>query len=551
MSTSLPAWFVRHRWTLNLFVLGGAHSLSFAPAPLPGWSLPLVQILCMALLAYAVFSSAHVRQVLARSFAFGVGNFAIGLYWLYTSMHIYGGLHPALAIAAVVLLACFLALYGMAACALAYTLFSYRPQDASHVRSLLLGAALFASSWTLFEWLRGTLFTGFPWLNIGYAHIDGLLAGWAPIVGVYGVAWLASFLAASIALFALARQTGNDSKAAVALGAAVVLSLSGLTIVAIQWTSAHGERLIVRLVQGNVSQSLKFDPAHLQQGINTYMHLANLPAKEAGSAPDVIILPETVIPLLQNRLPPALWDQWIQIARGQHATLILGVPLAASVNGHTEYTNSAIAISGDTRAEDIISAALPMRYNKHHLVPFGEFVPPGFRWFVDRMQIPLGDFQAGSLTQAPFQIGTQHIAPNICYEDVFGEEITPSVSGGAEHQTGATILVNLSNLAWFGDSWAVRQHLQISRMRARETGRPMLRATNTGMTAAIDPNGKVRAALTPYTLGVLDVETQGMTGLTPYAQWGNNPVLLLSAMVIGLSFGRRSSRMTRAKKELQ
>src|SRR5690606_30603186 len=156
----------------------------------------------------------------------------------------------------------------------------------------------------------------------------------------------------------------------------------------------------------------------------------------------------------------------------------------------------------------------------------------GFRWFVDMMQIPLGDFHRGTLGQPPMSIAGQQVAPNICYEDVFGEEIIqsvrPDVAGG-----GASILVNVSNLAWFGDSWSMHQHLQISRMRSLETARPMLRATNTGMTAAIAPNGMVRAVLQPHVKGVLDVEVQGTSGLTPYVRWCNTPVLMLSVLMLG------------------
>jgi apolipoprotein N-acyltransferase len=177
------------------------------------------------------------------------------------------------------------------------------------------------------------------------------------------------------------------------------------------------------------------------------------------------------------------------------------------------------------------------------LVPFGEFIPPGFRWFVDAMNIPLGDFDRGQLGQAPLALAGQQIAPNICYEDVFGEEIIKAVMPGSG-EPGASLLVNVSNLAWFGNSWALQQHLQISRMRAIETARPMLRATNTGMTAAIDADGSVRAVLAPHQMGVLDVEVQGTQGLTPYVRWGNWPVLILSLAIIALGFGVSAQRNT-------
>jgi apolipoprotein N-acyltransferase len=190
----------------------------------------------------------------------------------------------------------------------------------------------------------------------------------------------------------------------------------------------------------------------------------------------------------------------------------------------------------------LLAGTPDMRYDKHHLVPFGEFVPPGFRWFVDAMTIPLGDFNRGAQRQALFNLHGQVLAPNICYEDVFGEEIIQSVRPSQQFGAGATNLVNASNLGWFGDSWALRQHLQISRMRALETARPMIRATNTGMTAAIDPNGVVRAVLPAHSKGVLDVEVQGTTGLTPYVRWGNTPVLTWTALLLLLGLALRGRR---------
>lgn len=182
-----------------------------------------------------------------------------------------------------------------------------------------------------------------------------------------------------------------------------------------------------------------------------------------------------------------------------------------------------------------------MRYDKQHLVPFGEFIPPGFRWFVDAMEIPLGDFARGPIRQPLFPIEGQHLSVNICYEDVFAEEIIQTVRNSDAKGPGASILVNISNLAWFGDSWALRQHLRIARMRALETARPMVRATNTGMTAYIGPKGQVYASLAPMTVGVLDVEVQGMTGYTPYVRMGNPPVLAWALAILLLSawFRRR------------
>jgi apolipoprotein N-acyltransferase len=184
------------------------------------------------------------------------------------------------------------------------------------------------------------------------------------------------------------------------------------------------------------------------------------------------------------------------------------------------------------------------RYDKHHLVPFGEFIPLGFHWFVDMMHIPLGDQTAGPLLQAPFAVKDQWVLPNICYEDLFGEEIAAELAAG--YRAGApqaTILLNLSNMAWFGEWLAIPQHLQISQMRALETARPALRATNTGATAVIDPKGKVIAELATGTRGVLTASVQGYTGLTPYILCGNALIVTLATLTlvaVGF-FSRRSS----------
>lgn len=444
---------------------------------------------------------------------------------------------------AVLLLSAFLALFIVLACALtqwlAHSYLDSRRQH--HYRWHLLAAALWASSWTLAEWLRGTLLTGFPWMNIGYAHIEGVLAPWAPITGVYGLAWLAAFASGAIALLACAKDSANDARAAIGVGLAVVSGLIGIALSHVVWSNPSGQPMIVRLVQGNVPQSEKFDPVHIQTGMDSYMQLAALPPKQSDAAPKLIILPETVVPLFQDRLAPGVWQQWQDIARQRNATLLMGVPLYDRQTDR--YTNSAITLSSDTDIAKLISGDLAQRYDKQHLVPFGEFIPTGFRWFTNALQIPLGDFDRGPVRQRLMPLDDQILAPDICYEDVFGEEILQSVRADANLGPGATLLINLSNLAWFGDSWALRQHLQISRMRALETARPMLRSTNTGMTAAIDPNGYVRAALPALSKGVLDVEVQGMQGLTPYVRWGNWPILAWLALILasGILLRGRSS----------
>ena len=525
----------------GLALLGAAHSLSFAPGPLPPWSLPFVQVFILAVLAFSVFRAPTLRSAAIAGFLFGFGNFAVGLYWLYISMHYYGGMALWLAVTAVLLLAAALSIFTAIAAGAARFLIGPAGSGPVRYQQQLAAAAIWASSWTMLEWLRGTLFTGFPWLNIGYAHVEGVLAGWAPVIGVYGLAWLAAFAAGAIALLAHAKDTENDAKAAAGVGLAIVAGLAGIALGHVAWSQPQGEPLIIRLAQGNVPQSEKFDPRLIQQGIASYMELAALPPKEPDGAPHLIVLPETVMPLFQDNIAPPVWRQWLDIAAQRDARIIMGAPLHDRHEGRDRYTNSAITFDAATPLGALLSGRPDGRYDKHHLVPFGEFVPAGFRWFVDQMRIPLGDFDRGPQRQELFRHRGQVIAPDICYEDVFGEEIIQSVRDSEQWGPGATILLNLSNLGWFGDSWALRQHLQISRMRALETARPMIRATNTGMTAAIDPNGAVRAVLQPMSKGVLDVEVQGMTGFTPYVRWGNTPVLSWSLLLLaaGVFNGRR------------
>lgn len=531
------------RQSAGPLLLGAIHALSFAPGPLPAWSLPFVQIVALAFLAFYVFQAVTIRQAALMGFLFGLSNFTLGFYWLYISMHNYGGMASWMAAAAVLLLAAAEALFIVGATILARWLSGPHLRAHSSYQWQLLIAAVWASSWTMFEWLRGTLFTGFPWLNVGYAHVEGMLTHWAPILGVYGLAWFAAFASAAIALLACAKDSKNDAKAAIGVGCALVIGLLGIALSHIAWSTPHANPIIVRLVQGNVAQSEKFDPQHLQRGLADYMQLAALAPKTPNDAPQLIVLPETVMPLFQDRIAPQAWQEWLDIAQASNAQILMGAPLHNQHQGQDRYTNSAISFNAQTPLAALVAGEPGLRYDKHHLVPFGEFIPPGFRWFVDAMQIPLGDFNRGPARQALFPIAGQIISPDICYEDVFGEEIIRSVRDSEQFGPGATILVNMSNLGWFGNSWALRQHLQISRMRALETARPMIRATNTGMTAAIAPNGTVRAALDTMSKGVLDVEVQGMTGLTPYVRWGNGPVLAWASLILlaGLWLRRRQS----------
>jgi apolipoprotein N-acyltransferase len=552
----VEAWWLKWRLTLGLLLAGAAHALSFAPDPLPTWALSPLELVTMAWLVHCVWRAPSGLMAARRAWLFALAHFVVGVYWLTISMHTYGLMPLPLALLALTALSAFLALFVSLAAWLARTLTSHMQRGAMQTPvTLVTAAALWAATWTLGEWLRGTLFTGFPWLNSGYAHVDSWFAGWAPVLGIYGVTFIAAFTAAALAaLIQTAQRTrAHQPKTALVGLIVLVVASAGWGLKQHAWTTNSGQPLAVRLVQGNVGQDIKFTPAHIQQTIATHLRLAVTPTQLGTPSPQLVLLPETALAVFQHQLSPTVWNAWRALAAEQQSTLMMGAALFDRATG--TYTNSVIGIDHTTPLEALTSGHNAMRYDKHHLVPFGEFVPWGFRWFVDLLAIPMGDFNRGSAQQRPFAVAGQHIAPNICYEDVFGEELLPALmpaplSGtstlarAAASQPGATILANFSNLGWFGDSWALRQHWQMARMRALETSRPMLRATNTGMTGVIDPQGRTLASLPPHRAAVLDISVQGQRGLTPYSSVGNLPVLLLTGFVLLIGFFRRNKHPT-------
>jgi apolipoprotein N-acyltransferase len=528
-------------WLL-LIAAGAVHALSFSPDPLPGWTLPYIQVLSMAVPAFVVFSTKHVGRAALSAFIFSTSSFCVGVYWLYISMNHFGGLAAPLAALAVLLFALYLSLY--AALAGACTAWLGRDLNVMRVPQALGRPLLWACAWTLGEWLRGFIFTGFPWNNIGYAHTNSLLSAWAPVAGVYGVAFLAALASGLVACIVYYVKHNRPGIMAAMASALLGMFIVSFALSRITWFDNHGPVMTVRLVQGNIAQQMKFDPAQLMSSLQAQFALATRPATDAQRAPSVIIFPETILPTFQDRMAPEFWQSVVELADQMEATLFLGTPMHTVVDGQDRYTNSVLTIDSDTSVSALMQGRQVPVYGKQHLVPFGEFVPLGFRWFVDALNIPLGDFDRGGQGQKSFAVHNQRFAPNICYEDVFGEELLPALRTQADGTPGASILFNVSNLGWFGNTWALRQHLQISRMRSMETARPMLRATNTGSTAAIDAKGRVLSQLTTATAGILDVQIQGTQGLTLYTRLGNGLIVVIS--LLGLIVGFIQKRRTRA-----
>jgi apolipoprotein N-acyltransferase len=484
---------------LSLAALGALQTLAFVHTA--AWWLPIATL---ALLVWRL-DAASPRRAALLGWCYGTAWLCAGVWWLFISMHRYGGLPAPLAAAAVFALSAALSLYLAAACA-AYARWR---QGAG------ADAALFVALWLLAELARGVLFTGFPWLAAGYSQVDSPLAAAAPWLGVYGIGMVMALLA--LAAVRLVRTRGRQWGAA-ALAALVV---SAALLAPADFTRPSGELQVVML-QPNVKQDEKFAAERMPET------LAWVAREMLRARADLVLVPETAIPLLPFQLQdfaPGYWDTLREHfagpgENGPRAALV-GVPLGDFERG---YTNS---VAG-------LSAGPAYRYDKFHLVPFGEFIPTGFRWFTELMNIPLGDFRRGVANPPSFDVAGQRVAPNICYEDLFGEELARRFVDPA---SAPTLLANVSNIGWFGDTIAIEQHLNISRMRSLEFQRAMLRATNTGATAIVDHRGVVAARLPSHARAVLDGQVEGRSGITPFAwwsaRWGLWPLLLVALAVVG------------------
>lgn len=468
---------------------GVAQALSIA-FPSTGQPLWWLQLLSLAALAWTLCEAPTWRRGALLGWLFAATWLTSTFWWLFISMHVYGGLASPLAALAVLALAAFVAVYYAAAAGLFVAIGDANPAW----RALVFGAL-----WLLAELIRGTWFTGFPWGAGGYAHVDGPLAALAPGVGVYGVGFVASLLAYALSLVARARTWRSWRYWAAWLATAGLLAACNVVAVSRHGSDSSAPALSVALLQGNIPQDEKF-----QAGTGVPQALKWYGEQLEGNTASLVVAPETAIPLLPQQLPIGYLEGLQErYSHGKQAALI-GIPLGSGSDG---FTNSAI---GFKPGADVY------RYDKHHLVPFGEFIPPLFRWFTDMMNIPLGDFNRGPLGEPSFAWQGQRLAPNICYEDLFGEEIGVHFKDAAK---APTILVNMSNIGWFGDTVAIDQHLQISRMRALEFHRPVIRATNTGATAIIDARGSVVRLLPRVTRGVLTGQVQGQQDITAYARW--------------------------------
>ena len=472
---------------------------------------PLLGILAPAALLLLWQAGTTPRQAAWAGFAFGAGFFGTGVSWVYVSLYTFGMMPAPLAALATFLFCAFLALFPAAAG------YAQASMHGGRTATLLL---VVPAIWALLEWLRSWIFTGFPWISLGYSQTGTLLAGYAPVLGVFGVT-LMTLLCSGLAALLVAGQ--RRVKLAATAGLVAVLALGG-GLRAVTWTQADGAPIRVALAQGNIEQSMKFDPGRYAGTLATYRRLIDQ-GTLAGAR--LVVLPETAIPRFLDQVSARYLEDLQDLMQAHGADLLLGAPL----RDQTGYYNAvaSLGLSGS------------QTYAKTHLVPFGEFIPMGFGWILNVLHIPLSDFSRGSESPKPFVLTRAgqpdlKVAVNICYEDAFGDEI-------ARQLPEATLLANVSNVAWFGDSLAPDQHLQISQMRAIETGRYMLRATNSGVTAIIDERGRVADRLPKFSEGLLEGSAQPFTGVTPFVRWGDFAVIALCiAMLIAAALASLTRR---------
>jgi apolipoprotein N-acyltransferase len=487
------------------FALGAATVAGFAPLYL--FPLPLATLALLMLLWRRADSP---RRAAVLGWWFGLGLFLTGVSWVYVSLHTFGAMPLPLAAFFTLLFCAFLALFPAAV--------AYVSKVIRAPGSLDL-ALVIPAAWALSEWIRSWIFTGFPWLAVGYSQVPtGPVSGFAPVVGIYGVSFAVVSSAGLLVLLwerASAAKRGGAATRRSTLVAPILILLAawgaGYGLKSVRWTEPVGEPIDVTLLQGNIPQEIKWTAEGLRTTLRRYRALAT------ASNAKLIVFPETAIPLFLNDVPEDYLAEIAEHARRNGGDALLGVPERLDSG---DYFNSVISIG----------TAPTQSYRKSHLVPFGEFIPvrPVLGWIVGVLAIPLQDFSRGSTDQRPLEVAGQRVAMNICYEDVFGEEIIRQLPA-------ATLLVNVSNVAWFGRSIAPYQHLQISQARALETGRYMLRATNTGMTGVVNERGEIVEVAPQFTTAAVTRRVQGYSGATPYVRMGNAPVIAISLALVALA----------------
>lgn len=504
----LPTGLARWLGPLSSLLAGALVTLSLAPYNL--WPAGILAALALC----AQLGRCSPRQALWRGWLFGLGFFGAGVSWVYVSIHVYGYASVPLAVFLTVLFCAGLALFqaGFAWCYVRWV----RPLPAG----LMLG---FPALWVLFEWLRGWILTGFPWLYLGYAHIDTPLAGWAPVSGVFGLSFACAITASSLCLAWRRRRASAWASAVIALSLTWV---GGALLKPVDWVAPASESsLQVALYQPNIPQEKKWDRDYLPHILRQY---GSAMAPLYGA--DIVVWPESAVPRYYQDMQ-RWFEPFATRAEQRGTTLISGVPWRG--NGAGQYHNSIVALG---RGEGV--------YHKQRLVPFGEYVPleAWLRGLIAFFDLPMSGFTPGAPEQPPLHAGPWRVAPLICYEIVYPQQVALAARD-------ADLLLTISNDSWFGDSIGPLQHLQMAQMRALENGRYVVRGTNNGVSAIIDQRGRLQQQSEQFVETVLTGEVQVMLGETPFTRFGVTPLIsgcwLILAVLWLASYSPRDPRRRR------
>ncbi len=480
---------------LLAIICGALLPFSFAPYGYFWLQFPLIAYI------FVVCLEQKPSIAFKRGFLFGLGWFMHGIYWLYYSLHFHGGMPASVAVITIALLSAYMALFP----ALAFYI-SNRFIQTSKYYSLVI---IYPISWMIFDWLRGYFLTGFPWVQVGTAQIDTYLAGYAPLIGGLGVGLLVTVIAGLLVL------SSNKLQIKITLPAIFIIYVIGYALSFIEWTEAVDKPIKVSMIQGNVPQAEKWKRDNYRPTLEMYRELT-----QQHWDSDLIIWPETAIPGFKKRVTYYL-QELSKEAKQSNTDVLLGV---FTRNTETQrYYNSMVTLDDQV-------------YLKRHLVPLGEYFPlrPLLGFFAQWVNIPMSDIDSGDDIQPLIKAAGQPIGLSICFEDVFDRSVLLDLPE-------ATLLVNVSNDAWFEDSAQPWQHHQIARMRALETGRMLLRVTNTGVSSIIDRSGDVVEIAPQFERYVITANVQAYKGATPYMLWSN--YLLISLAVIVLFIFNRKNRI--------
>ena len=493
-------------------LLGAATVFGFAP-----FGIKALPIVTLALLFALWQTAASARTAAWLGFGFGLGLLEVGASWLYVALHNFGGMPSPIAAIGTAGFCAYLALYP----ALAGWLAARGTAPGSSAR---MAAA--AAAWTLTEWARSWPTAGFPWLALGYSQLPvaaqsagSPLAGYAPLGGVWLVTLAVALCAAALVMTIDALAAPVRIRVLALILGGIVIAGGGMLLARVEWTAPAGAPVTVSLLQGNITQELKFDPTFRDTTYRIYEELVN------ASRGRLIVLPESAYPEFAEEIPATVLQHLMQAAAARNGDALVGMfTIDPPLPGQEEprYYNTVVSLGPRE----------PQLYRKRHLVPFGEIIPlePVFGWFIRSMlAIPLASQTPGAPMQPAFALAGQKVAVSICYEDAFGEDIRSQA-------LDATLLINVTNDAWYGRSLAAEQHNQMAAMRALETGRPLLRATNTGITSAIGHDGREFARLPWFTRGILELEITGRQGMTPYLRWGDAVAALVALTLFAAAF---------------